>query len=98
MTANHLVEPALFVAQAGAWLGTGVLIGAFYFLALHWNIRMFVLGEAPLLAMALQFGRFALLAGVLATSAGHFGALPVLLVAVGITVARMATVRLETPT
>ena len=59
---------------------------------------MLVLGRAPLLAMALQLGRFALLAGVLATIASHFGALPLLLVTAGIPAARMATVRLEAPT
>ncbi len=97
MTAN-LIEHALFVAQAGAWLGSGVLIGALYLLTLHWNVSMLVLGRAPLLATVLQLGRFALLAGVLAMIAIHFGALPLLLVAVGITVARMAAVRLEAPT
>ncbi len=98
MTASHLIEHALSVAQAGAWLGSGVLIGAFYFLTLEWNVRMFALGRAALLAMALQLGRFALLAGVLAMIAGHFGALPLLLVAVGITAARVAAVRLEVAT
>jgi F1F0 ATPase subunit 2 len=94
MTSFHLGEQALLALRACAWLGGGALIGGFYFLTLRWNVRMLVLGRAPLLAMALQLGRFALLAGVLAMIASRFGALPLLVATAGIFAARTAAVRL----
>jgi len=94
MTSFHLTQHAWLALQAGTWLGAGALIGALYFLALHWNVRMLALGRTPLLTMALVFGRFVLLAGVLATIASWFGALPLLLAAAGILVVRTAAVRL----
>ena len=94
MTSFHLTEHALLALRAGAWLAGGSLIGTFHFLTLRWNVRMLALGRAPLLAMALQLGRFALLAGVLAVIASRFGALPPLLATAGILAARTAAVRL----
>jgi len=41
----HLTEHASLLLQAGAWLGAGALIGAFYFLSLHWNVRMLAFGR-----------------------------------------------------
>ena len=58
MTSFHLTQHAWLALQAGTWLGAGALIGALYFLALHWNVRMLALGRAPLLTMALVLGRF----------------------------------------
>ena len=84
MTSFHLSEHALFAVRAGAWLGGGALIGAFYFLTLRWNVKMLVLGRAWLFATTLQLGRFALLAGMLAVIASRFGALPLVLAAAGI--------------
>ncbi len=94
MTSFHLTEHGLLALRAGAWLGGGALIGACYFLTLRWNVRMLALGRLPLFAMALQLGRFALLAGVLAVIAGRFGALPLILATAGILAARTAAVRL----
>ena len=94
MTSFHLTKHALLALQASAWLGAGALIGTFHFLTLGWNVRMLTLGRAPLFAMALQLGRFALLGGVLAAIASRFGALPLLLATVGILAARTAAVRL----
>lgn len=94
MTGFHLTEHALLALRAGAWLSGGALIGAFHFLMLRRSVRMLALGRPPLLAMALQLGRFALLAGVLAAIASRFGALPLILAAAGILVARTAAVRL----
>jgi len=94
MTNVHLIEHALPAMQVGAWLCGGALIGGLYFLTLHWNVRMLAFGRRPLLAMALQLGRFGVLAGALAIIASRFGALPLLLVAAGILGARIAAVRL----
>jgi F1F0 ATPase subunit 2 len=98
MTYLHPGESALLALQAGAWLSSGALIGAFYFGMLRWNVRLLVLGRTPLLAMILQVGRFALLAGVLAATASRFGAFPLLVAAVGIFLARAVAMRLGAPT
>ena len=55
-------------------------------------------GRAPLLALALQLGRFALLAVALALIASRFGALPLLAAAAGILAARTVAVRLGAQT
>lgn len=94
MTAFPPGEHASLALQAGAWLSCGALIGTFHFLTLRWNVRLLALGRAPLLALAVQLGRFALLAGALAVIASRFGALPLLLAAAGILAARTAAVRL----
>jgi N-ATPase, AtpR subunit len=94
MTDFHLTEHALLALQAGAWLGAGALIGGFYFLSLQWNVTVLAFGRSLLPALALQLGRFALVAVVLAAIASRFGALPLLLAAAGILAARAAAVRL----
>ena len=96
MTSFHL-DHAWLTLQAGAWLSAGVLLGAFHFLTLRWNVTLLALGRAPFLTMALQLGRFALLAVVLAGIAAAFGALPLILAAAGILAARAAAVRLGAP-
>ncbi len=94
MTGFALGEHGVFALQAVAWLGCGALIGAGYFLMLRWNVRLFVRGRAPLLALALQLGRFALLAVALALIASRFGAVPLLGAAAGILAARTVAVRM----
>ena len=95
MTSFDLTEHALLALRAGAWLGGGALIGAFYFLTLRWNVRMLAFGRAPLLAMALQLGAIrAPRRRACASSPVDFGALPLLLATAGILAARTATVRL----
>jgi F1F0 ATPase subunit 2 len=85
---------ASLALQAGVWLSCGALIGALYFLALHWNARLFAFGRTPLAAMALQLGRLAVLAGALTIIVSRFGALPLLLATAGILVARTAALRI----
>ena len=94
MTDFPLGANGAFAVHVAAWLSCGALIGACYFLTLRWNVRLFALGRAALVALALQFGRFAVLAVVLAVIAGRFGALPLLLAAAGILAARTATLRM----
>ena len=48
MMGFHLTGHASLLLRAGVWLGAGALIGAFYFLSLHWNVRMLAFGR-PLL-------------------------------------------------
>jgi F1F0 ATPase subunit 2 len=98
MMAPYFSGPALLALQAAAWLGCGLLIGMLYFLTLQWSIQLVVTGRAPLLAMTLQLGRFALVAGTLALIVSRFGALPLLVAATGILAARTAAIRMGAQT
>jgi F1F0 ATPase subunit 2 len=84
----------LYVLGASVWLTIGVFMGAFHFLTLRWNVKMLTVGQSLTLALATQFIRFALIAGMLAAIAGHFGALPLLTATAGILAARTAAVQL----
>jgi F1F0 ATPase subunit 2 len=90
LTAHNLIVSVL---SAGSWLATGMVIGAFHFLTLRWNVRMLTAGRSPLPAVAVQLGRFAALAFVLAGIARYFGALPLLADTAGVLVARTVITR-----
>jgi F1F0 ATPase subunit 2 len=79
--------------SAGAWLMAGALIGSFYFMTLHWNVRMFMTEQSLLLPLGVQFVRFALIAAVLAAITRFSGALPLLVTTAGILGARTAILR-----
>jgi F1F0 ATPase subunit 2 len=91
LTGHNLI--AHFVS-AGAWLGSGALIGAFHFLTLRWNVRMFAAEQPILLPFGIQLVRFALMAVALAAITRSFGAMPLLVVSVGILAMRMVIIRL----
>ena len=95
----HLADPDFLPAalSAGAWLAVGTTIGALYFLTLRWNVRLFVAGRSPPLALVTQLVRFIVVAGGLAVISRQFGALPLLLTAAGIVFTRNAVVRLGAP-
>jgi hypothetical protein len=95
MTGFDLAQPGLLALRAGGWLAAGAVIGAVHFSLLRSSVRMLVLGKPRLLTFALQLGRAALLAGMLAVVVGRFGAWPLLLATGGILAARTAAVRLE---
>jgi len=84
----------LYALDAGAWLSVGALIGASHFLTLRRNVRMLAGDRSFPLALAVQFGRLAILAGALAVIAAHFGALPLIVATAGILAARTAVLRL----
>jgi N-ATPase, AtpR subunit len=93
MTSLHLDEHVLLALRVGAWLSTGAVIGALYFLTLRWSVKMLTADKRLLPAMALQLGRLALLAGLLAIIVSSFGALPLLLTTAGIFATRIAVVQ-----
>jgi F1F0 ATPase subunit 2 len=95
MTLVRLTEPDLIlhIVRNGAALAVGVLLGALHFLTLRWNIRLLVVDQSLPLALALQFARLGLVAGVLAVIAGLLGALPLIVAAAGILMARTALFR-----
>jgi F1F0 ATPase subunit 2 len=93
MTAFPLTAHDL--AFAVGWLAAGTVIGAVHFLSLRWNVRMLTAGRSLLPIVAIQLGRFAVLAMVLALITRTFGALPLLAAALGILAARTVIIRKE---
>jgi F1F0 ATPase subunit 2 len=75
-----------------AHFAAGGVVGIFYFRALWWNARQITDGGRATTTVGLMVGRFALL-GVLLTLASLEGALPLLLVALGVLIARSAVMR-----
>lgn len=80
------------LAGAALGLGVGLAAGAAYFATLWWNTRLYLSGGRALLAVLIQAARFALLLVALAALA-LFGALPLLMGALGLLVARTLVVR-----
>jgi F1F0 ATPase subunit 2 len=83
------------LALAVGWLAAGMVIGAVHFLSLRWNVRMLTADRPLLPIVAIQLGRFATLAVVLALITQTSGALPLLAAALGILAARTVIVRKE---
>ncbi len=76
-----------------AHLAAGIGFGVLYFRGLWWNTRRFTQGgERVTTTIALMLGRFALLGGAL-TLASLEGALPLLVMALGILIARSVVIR-----
>jgi F1F0 ATPase subunit 2 len=76
----------------GAWLTTGVAVGVAYFVGVWWSARQFAAGGRVTTTIALAFGRLVLLGGLLMLASLR-GALPLLMMALGIVVARFGVVR-----
>jgi len=73
-------------------LVAGIALGILYFRNLWWNVRRFTHGGSLLATIALMIGRFVLL-GALMTLASLEGALPLLMLALGVLIARSAVMR-----
>ena len=67
----------------------GIVLGIVYFRGLWWNARLFAEGASLKVTIGLLIGRFVLL-GVLLTLASLEGAMPLLVMALGVLVARFA--------
>jgi len=94
--------PVRHLLDIGGWFAAGALVGAFHFLTLRWNARLFVgtlfVGTRwPLLPAGIQLVRFGLIAAALAFVAKMFGGLPLLVTTTGILVARTAIIRWSVP-
>jgi F1F0 ATPase subunit 2 len=74
------------------YLAAGVVAGVLYFKCLAWTVRLFVEGGGAAKAIVLMIGRIALLAGLLAL-ASRQGALPLLMMALGVLIARFVIIR-----
>jgi len=75
-----------------AHLAAGIALGILYFRGLWRNVRRFAGGGRAATALALMAGRFALLGGLL-TLASLEGALPLLMMALGVLVGRSVVMR-----
>ena len=71
------------------YFAIGVALGVVYFQGLRWNARLFSEGASLQVTIGLLVGRFVLL-GVLLTLASLEGAMPLLVMALGVLVARFA--------
>jgi F1F0 ATPase subunit 2 len=96
LTAALQLTPA---APLGAltFFAVGALIGTVYFLTLRWNVHIFASSGAPLVPMAIQLLRLALLAATLAVIAKSCGALALILAVAGLFVARSVILRRGAP-
>jgi F1F0 ATPase subunit 2 len=70
-----------------AHLTVGIALGVLYFRSLWWNICRFTGGGRVTTAIALMIGRFALLASLLILASLE-GALPLVVMALGVLIAR----------
>jgi F1F0 ATPase subunit 2 len=70
-----------------AHLTAGIVLGVLYFCSLWWNVCRFTGGGRATTTIALIIGRFALLGGLLMLASLE-GALPLLMAALGVLIAR----------
>jgi F1F0 ATPase subunit 2 len=75
-----------------AHLAAGIVLGMLYFRCLWWNVCRLTAGSRVLTTILLTAGRFVLLGGLL-TLASLEGALPLLVMLLGLLVARSAVMR-----
>jgi F1F0 ATPase subunit 2 len=75
-----------------AHLAAGIMLGVLYFRGLWWNVCRFIGGGRATTTIALMIGRFVLL-GSLLMFASLEGALPLLMLALGVFIARSAVMR-----
>ena len=73
-------------------LGVGIVLGILYFRGLWWSVRRFSNGGSLVATIAVMIGRFVVLGGLM-TLAGLEGALPLLVLALGVLAARATTIR-----
>ena len=75
-----------------AHFAAGIALGILYFRSLWWNVRRFAHGDSFFATIVLMIGRFVLLGGLM-TLASLEGALPLLVLALGVLAARVAVIR-----
>jgi F1F0 ATPase subunit 2 len=91
LSLNNLPSWTTFLSLA-AHLAAGVIVGVLYFRSLWWNARRFTAGDRTATTIAVMIGRFVVL-GIVLTLASLEGALPLLLMALGVFIARSIVMR-----
>ncbi len=91
LSLDPLPAPAVSFGLA-IHLAAGTLLGILYFRSLWWTVRRFAAGGRALTAVAWMIGRTVLLCCLL-TLASLEGALPLLMMALGMLLARSAIMR-----
>jgi F1F0 ATPase subunit 2 len=86
-------QATLAAVGAGGWFAAGLAIGSLHFAALRWNVRLVTGGGSMLTAFAVQLGRLAIIACMLAIVVKSFGALAMLAATGGILMARSLVIR-----
>ena len=81
------LPPWAMVLSLATHLVAGIGLGILYFSAVWWNARLFALGGRAMTAVALIIGRLVFLGGLLALASLE-GALPLLITALGVLIAR----------
>ena len=93
MNGSIAMLPALPILLAlAAHLLVGVLLGLVYFSALWWNVQLMGSRGRKAAAIGLMLGRLALMIGLLGL-ASRDGALPLLLMALGVLIGRAIVMR-----
>jgi F1F0 ATPase subunit 2 len=82
---------AFFLGLA-AHLGAGIVLGVLYFRSLWWNVCRFTGGDRATTTIVLMIARFGLLGGLFMLASLE-GALPLLILALGVLIARSAIMR-----
>jgi F1F0 ATPase subunit 2 len=83
---------SLYDLTLALYFTSGIVAGTLYFACVWWNVRLFAERGGSLLSVLLLLGRIAVLGCVL-TLAARQGALPLLVMALGVFVARFAVMR-----
>lgn len=83
------------VSSGAIFLSLGFMAGALFFALLRWNAMLYVRGGSLARALGLQAIRLAAMGGLLIVVALH-GALPLLLTALGLLIARPVVLRFTT--
>ncbi len=78
---------------AASFLLVGLAVGALFFVLLRWNTMLYTRGGSLALALCIQCARTAVL-GCVFVSTARYGALPLLLTALGLLIARPVVLRL----
>ncbi len=86
------MSATLIVSLIGC-LALGLAIGGVYFASMWWSAELFATGGRVPLAIALTAGRFASILAVLALVAIRGGALPLMITALGVVIARAVAMR-----
>ncbi len=86
------LSPGAMALDLVGHFAAGLLLGLVYFRGLWWNARLFAAGGRVATTIGLMLGRFVLLGGLL-TLVSLEGALPLLVTALGVLVARSMFVR-----